>query len=448
MSRFGCSKTNGIPSTPSQKSIDVWRSAPTIVMWCTPWLWSFRIGLLCRDLALDELRLVLASLEAPPRHELDPVWTTSTLRSLSRIESASAPSGARPCASSTSTGSGGSCFTPAAPGRTRTWPLTSGANPLTTSRTAEGKTFTPRTMSMSSVRPTQRTRGPVRPHGHGPDRTSTWSRVRKRSSGAARWRRWVSTSSPEAPSSISRAAPVSGSISSGCTNPRAPRCMPSCSSHSPQSDTPMSPMPIASVTRAPQPSSSIWRKAGSPPPGSPATSTRSTLDPRRSRPRSAAHSTRWAAYEGVSTAASRPRAARPRASAARCCPCRTGCGRGRSGRRRRAPRRPRTARRCRCSPRAGPPRRPTPRSCAPSPRPSCRGRRRSAGCSSGCRWCRWSSRSGRSPARPTHRCAPIGFSGVHVSRISRFSVSGSCAISARPPAAAAEATPAAASFSR
>src|SRR3954454_5114971 len=32
-----------MPSTPSQKSIDVCRSAPTIVMWCTPWLWSLRI---------------------------------------------------------------------------------------------------------------------------------------------------------------------------------------------------------------------------------------------------------------------------------------------------------------------------------------------------------------------------------------------------------------------
>ena len=38
LSRLGCSKTNGIPSKPSQKSIDVWRSAPTIVMWWTPWL--------------------------------------------------------------------------------------------------------------------------------------------------------------------------------------------------------------------------------------------------------------------------------------------------------------------------------------------------------------------------------------------------------------------------
>ena len=63
-------------------------------------------------------------------------------------------------------------------------------------------------------------------------------------------------------------------------------------------------MPIASVTCAPQPRSSRSRKAGSPPPGSPATSTRSTLDAARSMPRSSAHSTRWAAYEGVSTAAS------------------------------------------------------------------------------------------------------------------------------------------------
>src|SRR4051794_7533854 len=43
-SRLGCSNTNGMPSTPSQKSIDVCRSAPTIVMWWTPWVWSLRIA--------------------------------------------------------------------------------------------------------------------------------------------------------------------------------------------------------------------------------------------------------------------------------------------------------------------------------------------------------------------------------------------------------------------
>src|SRR4051812_39496605 len=43
LSRLGCSKTKGIPSTPSQKSIEVRRSAPTRVMWWTPWLWSLRM---------------------------------------------------------------------------------------------------------------------------------------------------------------------------------------------------------------------------------------------------------------------------------------------------------------------------------------------------------------------------------------------------------------------
>ena len=60
----------------------------------------------------------------------------------------------------------------------------------------------------------------------------------------------------------------------------------------------MSPIPIASVTFAPQPSSSRARNAGSPPPGSPATRTRSTLESRRSW-----FSARYAAYDGVSTAA-------------------------------------------------------------------------------------------------------------------------------------------------
>src|SRR3954470_10207751 len=183
------------------------------------------------------------------------VWTTSTSRILSRIASASVASAAFPSASSTATGSGGSCFTPGASGLTRTCPLTSRANAPTTSRTADGKTLTPRTISMSSVRPTHRIVGPVRPQGQAPVRViRTWSRVRKRSSGAARWRRCESTSSPVAPSSSGTGSAVAASISSGCTKLRAPRCMPFCSSHSPQRDTPMSPIPIASVTLAPHPS--------------------------------------------------------------------------------------------------------------------------------------------------------------------------------------------------
>src|SRR3954452_20870721 len=70
LSRLGCSKTNGMPSTPSQKSIDVCRAAPTIVMWWTPWLCSFRNRHL-GSLALDELRLVLAAPQRLPGHELD-----------------------------------------------------------------------------------------------------------------------------------------------------------------------------------------------------------------------------------------------------------------------------------------------------------------------------------------------------------------------------------------
>src|SRR4051794_28332924 len=56
-----------MPSTPSQKSIDVRRSAPTIVMWWTPWLCSLRMKLL----ALDQFRFVLAALQGSPRHQLD-----------------------------------------------------------------------------------------------------------------------------------------------------------------------------------------------------------------------------------------------------------------------------------------------------------------------------------------------------------------------------------------
>src|SRR3954470_24510217 len=69
LSRLGCSKTKGIPSTPSQKSIDVCRSAPTMVMWWTPWLWSLRTRSLRS--VLNQFRLVLAPLQDPERDEVD-----------------------------------------------------------------------------------------------------------------------------------------------------------------------------------------------------------------------------------------------------------------------------------------------------------------------------------------------------------------------------------------
>ena len=137
-------------------------------MWWTPWLWSFRIGPR-PGLALDERRLVLAAPQAPPRHEIDlrlddeHVAQSLTDRVRERGIGARLPARARRSPEAAAPAS-----RPAARGLTRMWPLTSGANALTTSRTAEGKTLTPRTMSMSSVRPMHRTRGPVRPHAHGP----------------------------------------------------------------------------------------------------------------------------------------------------------------------------------------------------------------------------------------------------------------------------------------
>ena len=103
-------------------------------------------------------------------------------------------------------------------------------------------------------------------------------------------------------------APVCGSTSSACTIPGPPdACRPA--SHSPHSETPMSPMPIASVTLAPQPSSSRARMAGSPPPGSPATSSADVIEDPEVEIRSAAHSSnerrrmassprRWASEAG------------------------------------------------------------------------------------------------------------------------------------------------------
>ena len=115
-----------MPSTPSQKSIDVCRSAPTIVMWWTPWLWSLRIGYPF-DLVLDEFRLVLAALQAAPRHELDAGLDHERRRAVARGSPPRARDRPpRPGASSTLTGSGGSCLTPGARGRTRMCPLTVG----------------------------------------------------------------------------------------------------------------------------------------------------------------------------------------------------------------------------------------------------------------------------------------------------------------------------------
>ncbi len=71
---------------------------------------------------------------------------------------------------------------------TRIWAVR-GARLSTISRMAEGNTLAPRTINMSSVRPTQRMRGPVRPQGQSMPSTSIWSPERKRRRGEAwRWR--------------------------------------------------------------------------------------------------------------------------------------------------------------------------------------------------------------------------------------------------------------------
>ena len=158
--------------------------------------------------ALDELRLRLAALERAPRHELDPrLHDEHAAQPVADLVGERVVGAPRRGRARRSPAAAGPASRPAPLGRTRMLPLTLGSNACTTSRTADGKTLTPRTISMSSVRPMQRMRGPVRPQRQSPSQTSTWSRVRKRSSGAARWRRCVSTSSPVAPSAHSSAAP-------------------------------------------------------------------------------------------------------------------------------------------------------------------------------------------------------------------------------------------------
>ena len=72
------------------------------------------------------------------------------------------------------------------PGTNPTWsPQLRGSS---TDWIAVGNTFTPRTISTSSVRPRQRTLGVVRPQTQGWVNTTAWSRLRKRTIGAA-WRR-------------------------------------------------------------------------------------------------------------------------------------------------------------------------------------------------------------------------------------------------------------------
>ena len=189
--------------------------------------------------------------------------------------------GVASCDSSTATGSGGSCLTPAALGLTRTRPLTTGTKLFTTSRTADGNTFTPRTISMSSVRPRQRTRGVVLPHAHGPVQTSTWSRVRKRSSGAASWSRCVSTARR------SRRPPAPGRCLCRIDQLRVDKARGAqvhpglLLAFAPQGRADVSDPHRLGHARPPA-LLELGPERGSPPPGSPATRIRCTLESRRS----------------------------------------------------------------------------------------------------------------------------------------------------------------------
>ena len=176
-------------------------------------------------------------------------------------------------------------------GRTRMWPLSSRPSPLTTSRTADGE-------DVDTANDQHVVGAPDAPHARGgaPTRTGAGSNLdvvaraeaeeRRRSvagGGSGRARRWRRRR-------VDRRAGL-GVDQLGVDEAAGAEVHPVLCHALPHRETPMSPTPIASVTRAPQPASNLGRKAGSPPPGSPATRTRATVDPARSKPRSAATST-------------------------------------------------------------------------------------------------------------------------------------------------------------
>ena len=345
---------------------------------------------------LDEARLVLAPLQGARGHASTPRLDdehgcgvfTDRARELRRRP-------ARPAPPLHRAGSGGSCFTPGAAGRTRMWPLTSGLEAAHDLAHRRREDVHAGTISMSSVRPMQRRRSPVRPQGHGLVGTLDWSRVWSRSNGAARCRRCLSTSSPLAPSSRATAARWPGRSAPGARSRArrdasrpAPRTRPSARRRCrrpPSPPSPSHPSPLSSV-----PPERLLAAAG-------LTGHEHALD---ARPREVDAALRCALDQIGRVGGREHGGFGPQRSiagaAAPCCPSRTGYDRARCGRRRRVRRRRRTGRRCTCSRSAGRARCPRPHSSAPSPSPSCRGHRRSAACSSACRSCRWSSRCGRS----------------------------------------------------
>src|SRR5438309_3300683 len=163
--------------------------------------------LLGQDLAADEdlvgrpaaePRLQLARHRRTVRRVLYPAspnsdsGTSSTLlRNISlawiafSISVTRAPSDSWRSVISTSTGIGGSIDVSGPSRITRARPVTRGRKSPTTARIAAGYTFTPRTMNMSSRRPSTRCRKLVRPHSHSVPSMRTMSPPRNRTTGIA-----------------------------------------------------------------------------------------------------------------------------------------------------------------------------------------------------------------------------------------------------------------------
>src|SRR6266851_1282320 len=128
----------------------------------------FRVQLLPRHVFL--VRRVLYDASPKPDSVISSTRqrNVSVARTAFSISSANLASAGAPSATSTSIGTGGSTLT-LVPSRTiRARPVTCGRNRPTTARIADGYTFTPRTMNMSSRRPTMRMRKVARPQPQSP----------------------------------------------------------------------------------------------------------------------------------------------------------------------------------------------------------------------------------------------------------------------------------------
>ena len=217
-------------------------------------------------------------------------------RSLSLIASASPAAGATPAASSTLTGSGGSCFTPGSLRPDEDVPAdvrSEGVHDLAHGRREDvdaaddEHVVGPPDASHPRAGAAALARG--RPDldviaGAEPQERRRALPKMRQDELARRRRPPAAAPRPTRARSARRGR---NRARRGASRP-APRTLPRAMGRCRRSPSPRSPS-------APQPSSSLARNAASPPPGSPATRTRLTLEPRRSRPRSAAHSMRWAA---------------------------------------------------------------------------------------------------------------------------------------------------------